>query len=308
MPSEKYIKENYIDKDGLRGVLRRIDPEFLIDLTDEVNEWFDQVKGATKCKIVDDLSAELFDKPCLKKSVLAGFLGDVCSILFKQHEMVRDLRAANELLKTEMIESQSSVIKVQKEHMECKTAQFQSLQTTVQTTIQDSVQAELKSYSSVVAEKSQSPAISSKALKQVVQTVVEEEDRNKNLMVFGIPEDDTQENLADKVLEVFQALGEKPRIEVSRVGNKMAGKVRPIKVSLRCGLIVHQILAKARKLRAVEKHKFVFVCPDRSPDQRAEHRQLVRDLKEKRSEDSNKRHFIKSGQICSVDKAEKPGL
>ena len=36
MPSEEYIRKEYIQEGGLRAVLRRIDAEYLIDLEDEV--------------------------------------------------------------------------------------------------------------------------------------------------------------------------------------------------------------------------------------------------------------------------------
>ena len=39
MPSEEYIRIEYIQEGGLRAVLRRIDAEYLIDLDCEVQSW-----------------------------------------------------------------------------------------------------------------------------------------------------------------------------------------------------------------------------------------------------------------------------
>ena len=97
---------------------------------------------------------------------------------------MRDLRTANDLLKTELLESQSTVIKIQREQWKCNREQFQSLQTTVKSTVQET----MKSYSSALTEKSTPAIISPEILKKVVQAVVEEEDRSKNIMLFGLKE------------------------------------------------------------------------------------------------------------------------
>ena len=47
----------------------------------------------------------------------------------------------------------------------------------------------MKSYSSALKEKSPPAIISPETLKKVVQAVVEEEDRSKNLMLFGLKEE-----------------------------------------------------------------------------------------------------------------------
>ena len=78
------------------------------------------------------------------------------------------------------------------------------------------MKAEFVTYSS----KLQSPApamIAADTVKSFVKTVVEEEDRSRSLMVFGLAES-AKENLSDKVSVVFQDIGEKPRFEACRRG------------------------------------------------------------------------------------------
>ena len=65
----------------------------------------------------------------------------VVSLVEKQREMVRDLRTANDLLKTEMLESKSAMIKIQSEQLKCNTEQLQSLQTAVKSTVQNTMQS-----------------------------------------------------------------------------------------------------------------------------------------------------------------------
>ena len=302
MPSEAFIRQEYIQEGGLRAVLRRIDAEYLIDLEDEVKTWYESVLETTKCKNIGEVSEEIFNKSSIKKAQLAELLGDVLSTIEKQHEMVRDLRAAHDLLKTELLELQSAMFKIQNEQLKCNQEQFQSLQTTVKSTVQDTMQSEMKSYSSALTEKSPLAIISPETLKKVVQAVVEEEDRSKNLMLFGL-EEEKNETLSNKIGEVFVSIGEKPSFVASRVGKKSTSKARPVKVTLTGNGSVNHILTKARRLRTVESYKSVFLSPDRSPDERNQHIQLVLDLKQKVIQQPGKKHFIRQGQIVTTEKS-----
>ncbi len=118
-------------------------------------------------------------------------------------------------------------------------------------------------------------------------------------MIFGLSEE-RDEQLCDRVSRVFEEIGEKPRIEACRLGKApKQGKARPVKVNFSSSLIVNQILVKARNLKQSQTHSSIFICPDRSPAQRANHRQLVLELKEKNKENSTTRYFIRGGKICS---------
>ena len=221
MPSEEYIRKEYIQEGGLRAVLRRIDAEYLIDLEDELQHWYKNVLETTKYEKIDEISEEIFINPSIKKGKLAELLGDVFSTVEKQNEMVRDLRAANDLLKTELLESQSTVIKIQSEQWKCNREQFLFLQTTVKSTVQETMQSEMKSYSSALTEKSPPAIISPETLKKVVQAVVEEEDRSKNLVLFGLKEE-MNETLSNKLVKFLFLSAKEPSILALRVGKKSA--------------------------------------------------------------------------------------
>ena len=301
MPSEEYIRTNYILEDGSRAVLNRVDPEYLDDLSDETEEWIQDVRKLSKCQDIEEISDEQFNKSGITKLKLAELLGRVVSLVDKQRVMVRDLRTANDLLKTDLLESKSTVLKIQSDQLKCNYEQFRSLQTSVKSTVQNKMQSEMKSYSSVLAEKPTPSIISPEALKRVVQAVVEEEDRSKNIMLFGLKED-KNETLSDKVDEVFVSVGEKPSFVATRIGKKSADKTRPVKITLTSNGLVNQILYKSKRLRTVEALKSVFMSPDMSPDERARHKQLVMDLKLKISDQPERRHYIRQGQIVTVDK------
>jgi len=98
-------------------------------------------------------------------------------------------------------------------------------------------------------------------------------------LVLNIKEE-KGELLCDKVGQVLLELGEKPKIEASRIGlNKPKDKKqvadRPVKVTLTGSTIVQQILTRARHRRSSEHFSKVFISPDRSPEERAEQQKLV---------------------------------
>ena len=107
--------------------------------------------------------------------------------------------------------------------------------------------------------------------------------------------------LTEKVSAVFQAVGEKPKFEAKRFGTVKPGQSRPVKAVFRTVTVAKSVLAKAPKLRDIDVYRKVFVSPDRTPGQRAEHRALVEELKRRRAEDKGKRHFIRGGCVESVD-------
>ena len=159
----------------------------------------------------------------------------------------------------------------------------------------------MKSYSSALTEKSPPAIFSPETLKKVVQAVVEEEDRSKNMMLFGLKEE-LNKTSSNKVGEVFVSVGEKPSFLALRVGMKSASKARPVKVTLTGNGSINQILMKARTLRTVEAYKSVFLSPDRSPDERTQHRQLILYSKQKVAQQPDKKHFIRQGQIITTEK------
>ena len=134
-----------------------------------------------------------------------------------------------------------------------------------------------------------------------MKSVVQEEDRSGNVMVFGLPER-KDEKLEERVQEVFQEIGLKPTLQASRVGKINQGKSkRPVKVSLSSSSTVHQVLSKVRKLCNSATFKSVYVRPDRSQEEgsRSQDRLLVQEPLKKRESEPDKEHFIRAGTIHS---------
>ena len=153
-----------------------------------------------------------------------------------------DYKVASISVKHQMFERQETIIKLQSELLACKNEQIESLQKLVKSSVGESVKAELKSYNSVLQANCGEfhNSVSSEMIKKAVKTVVQEEDRTRNLMIFGLPEQDNEE-LSTVVSEVFSSIGEKPRIEAGRVGKQKHGNaMRPVKVTAASSTIVNQ--------------------------------------------------------------------
>ena len=272
-------------------------------IVDGLSEWMLDIIGLVGCDHNaghEELSSEM--EKYLKRTIKQHSV-DVAvqawNFLIKLQEKVKSMQDTENKLKTQLISSQSSVIKLQDELISSKNEQLKSIKYSVETSVKDSVKVELQSYSNIVQKSC--PQVDAKTLKKVVKSVVEAEDRCRNVMVFGMEEEDN-EQLCDKVNELFQDMNEKPRFEVIRVGKKSSSEsVRPVKVTLTSSSVVNHILSKARTLRQSEKHKHVFVRPDMTFEQREEQRKLVEDLKKRSKEEPNRRHFIRGGKVCSVD-------
>lgn len=219
-----------------------------------------------------------------------------------QYELVKDL-------KTKLISSQAKVIELQDKLLDSKTEQF----TTVTETVEKSIESSLKTYASAVGEQNAGSQISAPELRTAVQEVVQTEERSHNLILFGLPEaggecEDTEKLVGDVLLE----LGEKPHVVAERLGRITVDTVpakntrsavkrrpRPVKICLTSPALARKILSRARDLRESQRFSGVFICPDRSSDQRVKQRNLVLELKKRKEGDpgKNNRHYIRGGTV-----------
>ena len=216
-----------------------------------------------------------------------------------------DFKMAPNCVKNQMFESEQKIVKLQSELIESRNEQLESFKAAVTSSIGEPVKAEFKTYSAALQKDlpQSNPPVTTEELKKAVKTVVqEEEDRSKNVMIFNLP-DQENEDINSVVAIVFEAIGEKPRVEACRLGKRKSNKsMRTVKVTVANSTVVSQILSKARNLRKVSNLKSVFVFPDRSTEQRAKQKLLVTDLKILAKEQTYMKHFIRNGEILSVEK------
>ena len=90
-------------------------------------------------------------------------------------------------------------------------------------------------------------------------------------------------------------------VQARRIGKKTDMKYnRAVKVTLPCPSTVKLLLGKAKDLRLSETTTSIYLCPDRSPEERKEWRELVVEVKRRITTEPEKRHFIQNGQVNSV--------
>ena len=271
-------------------------------LVGDIADWVKKTLTELECEEVGDLSPSIWGHKSQRplKDDIDSLLCQALLFNGKQNDLLMELQHELRVVKGDLITSQKRVIELQDQLLCSKEDQLQSMQTTVKTSVKDSVKAELQSYSEMV-QKSPTRTLEPEVVKSIVKTVVEEEDRSRSVMVFGLQEDGA-EDLRKRVCDVFLEFGEQPRIEASRLGNlKSEGKARPVKVSFSSSNAVKEVLTKARTLKQSKKYSKVFICPDRSPAQRLKHRELVDELKKKSAEEPKQRHFIRRGRVVSAD-------
>ena len=121
-------------------------------------------------------------------------------------------------------------------------------------------------------------------------------------MIFN-KEEVQDEDLSATVAEVMYELNEKPRVvECIRVGSFEQGKSRPIKVRLTSFDTVANVLRNAKRLKNSANNQATFIGPDRSIEERAEHKKLVDRMKTMMDDQPEKYHFIRRVVIRSVMK------
>ena len=272
----------------------------------EISEWFDDVVMGVqkKCKDANEatIDAEILKK--MNKDVLCEWLEEVWGICDRIRNTSVLARKTLHNLKGQVITCQSQVIELQHSLLEKKSVELEAVTTAVTTTVKESVKSECIGYAEAV-KKSYNPVLSSQTLTEVIKEVVQEEDRSRNLIVFGLDED-KEEQLSEKICDLFETMGEKPRTEAYRIGKLSAEKTspRPVKVTMTSSSSVHQLLDKAKRLKTSSKYQKVFLSPDRSLSERASHRDLVKELKNRIADDPQKHHYIRNATVFSVGKVD----
>ena len=141
--------------------------------------------------------------------------------------------------------------------------------------VRTAVKTEIGSWSKIVQQKSTANTPMSPArLKEAVKSAVAEDDRSRNVMIFGKKEEDN-EDVSDTVTAVFADLNEKPRIvECRRIGTFTHDRCRPIKVKLSSSDAVLHILRKAKTLKSSNNNSSTYIVRDRTKEERDKHKSI----------------------------------
>ena len=243
------------------------------------------ILALVKCNRMEEFSAQkLTSRSYFTGDFSSDRLTEVLKIAEKQQAyMIVQFQKVAQEMKSELLDRQKEIIGLQSDLITAREQQLSDLKSTIES-VEKSVKSEIRLYREAVATTDNSGTVDRNMLKQVFKDVVAEEDWGRNFMIFGL-EEEKKEPLPDKVTEMLSKLGEKQNIEVSRLGQQsLALKkkfVLPVKVTVANSTIVQQILRKSRHPRHHDQYKTVFISPDRSAHERAEHKRLGLELKEK---------------------------
>ena len=279
----------------------------------KAEDWMTRVMDQFGCEEPIHITSVLFKNVLTKRTLnledkekFAAFFSESFHLVRFQNDNLKKMKNRLSSIKDQLIENQKLVISAQESIIDCKEKQLQKQLQAVQTVVKDTVVSQFKSYSDTVQENvmvcQPESSVTAETLKEVVKSVVQAEDRSKNIMIFGLPEDSSKD-LNKTVEELFEEIGLKPAMELSRVGKSKEKTTRPVKVTLSSSSTAYQIISQARKLRQSEKFSSVFISPDRSLEDRVKHRLLVQNLHKKKEAEPNKHHYIKGGTIHTEDKS-----
>ena len=108
------------------------------------------------------------------------------------------------------------------------------------------------------------------------------------------------------VTKILEQIGVNAYVESHyRAGIEKAGTSRPLIVQLPCPAKVSVGLANAKLLKETRCYGKCFIAPDRSPEERTEHRKLIDEMKKRRGEQPEKYFYIRNGVVCCTERTEK---
>ncbi len=237
----------------------------------------------------------------MSRQVLVTWLGTAMDVLDRavtQFEGAMELDCKLEDLNKDMVrvlqekdETQKKVIQLQEELIKQKDDQLKSFK--------EAVSTEVKSYASALSNTC-AEALAPAKIETAVRKIKESEDRSRNLMIHGLPEEGN-ENLKSKVADLLSCLGEKPMFSIPcRLGSSDGKKVRPVKIGLTSETVVAELLKKSHLLRQQEGYHRVYISPDRTKEERILRKELVNNLICKRREKPDLKFAIRKGKVVCI--------
>ena len=91
-------------------------------------------------------------------------------------------------------------------------------------------------------------------------------------------------------------------MDCCRVGAVKEGATRPVKVLFHSREAAVKALRSSPSLKKTSSYRKVFMTPDLTLEERTDRRKLVKDMKEKITNEPQRYHYIKNGVLCSREK------
>ena len=238
------------------------------------------------------------------KSDMASWMLKLTAQLQKNLSILKGAISEVETARNESKDSLKKVCELQNKALNVDRASEQQIHA-IGNVVEQKMQSTMMQYSDVLTKEVPVKSVLTisnikSAVRQVIKT--SEIDRSKNVIIFGL-EEDTNEDVAEKVQTVLNAVNLKPKVSsTERFGRTQVDKIRPIKVTFETTEAVHEVLKSSKSLKSTPDLKHVFVTADRSEEQQTRHKKLVQQLRDKIREHPNKHWYIKNNSVkCSEE-------
>ena len=275
-----------------KGFFETFKPSYVQNVKDCQDEVMGNIIKSIGVESNDQIShSTLSKRELISKDTLCTWLDQICALLneccIPLVECALPVYEECEELKTDKIKDQSKIIELQEELISKKEEELKAVKDSVEST----VKSEIKNYASVLT-KTCAAALAQKKLTAAIKTVSEKEDRKRNVIIYGLKEND-KELVSSKVEEVLAEIDEKPIIIIKdccRIGSVKEESIRPVKFTLSSSDMVQQVLRKARQLRLKYQYKSVYIFPDRTYEEREAFRKQREDKINKEKEEQQRSH------------------
>ena len=165
----------------------------------------------------------------------------------------------------------------------------------------------IRSFAEIVKSENKS-SVTTQNIQRAVKSAVSEDQRSKNVVIFGLQEEKQNDRLQTRVTLMVKLItdGETPPIkDVIRIGAAKSGVCRPVRVTFDSKEVAISVFSGAKNLRKNPVYKSIYVSPDRSAEELAERKKPVCQLKEKIEKEPEMYHFILNGKVNSTEKRER---
>ena len=175
-----------------KGFFEKFKPSYVQNVKDCQDEVMGKITKSIGVESYDQISHSMLSKRGLiSKNTLCTWLDQICALLneccIPLEECTLPVYEECEELNIDKIKDQSKIIELQEELISKKEEEFK----TVTDSVESTVKSEIKNYASAVT-KTCAAALAPKKLTAAIKTVSEKEDRKRNVIIYGLKEDDKE--------------------------------------------------------------------------------------------------------------------
>ena len=247
---------------------------------------------------IGDVNQTALDRRLRKEDVVT-FAVKIVGLLKKSQDLVKCAAADLDFMKCEQLQNQSKLLEVQEEVLKNKSDQLEAVKSTVDD--------KLTGWAAIV-EKNSAKTVTQKVMKKAVKSAMKECDREYNVVMFNVEEEQEDGDSSDQyniditarnIISSTGLTSFEGDFSTERIGSPDTEKNRPLLVKFDYKTAAFELLAKSKHLKDDENYSMVFIAPDRSREQRDEHRKLVQQLKQKRADNPGAQFYIRNKTIYS---------